>query len=60
MQLGAKNAVGFDIAENIIEQAIDTAEKAGMDNAVLSHAIYWRFLKHITVSLILFCLPLER
>lgn len=32
MQLGAKNAVGFDIAENIIEQARDTAEKTGMDN----------------------------
>lgn len=32
MQLGAKNAVGFDIAENIIKQAEETAAKAGIDN----------------------------
>lgn len=32
MQLGAKNGVGFDIAENIISQASDTAKKAGIDN----------------------------
>lgn len=32
MQLGAKSGVGFDIAENIIKQAEDTAQKAGIDN----------------------------
>ena len=32
MQLGAKNGVGFDIAENIIAQARETAEKAGIEN----------------------------
>ncbi len=32
MQLGAKNGVGFDIAENIIAQAKETAEKAGIAN----------------------------
>lgn len=32
MQLGAKSGIGFDIAENIIKQAADTAEKAGIDN----------------------------
>ncbi|MFT4104971.1 MAG: class I SAM-dependent methyltransferase [Lacrimispora sp.] len=32
MQLGAKSGVGFDIAENIIMQARDTAEKAGITN----------------------------
>lgn len=32
MRLGAKNGVGFDIAENIINQAIDTAKKAGIEN----------------------------
>lgn len=32
LQLGAKNGVGFDIAENIIEQAVDTAQKAGIQN----------------------------
>ncbi len=32
MQLGAKSGVGFDIAENIIGQAIDTANKAGIRN----------------------------
>ena len=32
MQLGAENGVGFDIAENIINQASDTAKKAGIDN----------------------------
>lgn len=32
MQLGAKNGVGFDIAENIIAQAVETAKKAGIDN----------------------------
>ena len=32
MQLGVKLGVGFDIAENILEQAIDTAEKAGIHN----------------------------
>ncbi|MDC7286594.1 class I SAM-dependent methyltransferase [Blautia schinkii] len=34
MQLGARNGVGFDIAENIIEQARDTAQKAGIDNCI--------------------------
>ena len=32
MQLGAKNGVGFDIAENIIGQAKETAKKAGIEN----------------------------
>ena len=32
MQLGAKNGVGFDIAENIITQATNTAQKAGIEN----------------------------
>lgn len=32
MRLGAKDGVGFDIAENIIEQAVETAEKAGIGN----------------------------
>lgn len=32
MQLGAKEGYGFDIAENIIGQARDTAQKAGIDN----------------------------
>ena len=32
MQLGAKKGVGFDIAENIIAQAADTAKKAGIGN----------------------------
>lgn len=32
MQLGAKTGVGFDIADNIIKQAIDTAKKAGINN----------------------------
>ena len=32
MQLGAKNGVGFDIAENIIAQAKDTAKLAGIEN----------------------------
>lgn len=32
MQLGAKSGVGFDIAKNIIMQARDTAEKAGIAN----------------------------
>lgn len=32
MRLGAKSGVGFDIAENIIEQAVDTAKKAGIQN----------------------------
>ena len=32
MGLGAKKGVGFDIAENIIKQAAETAEKAGIDN----------------------------
>lgn len=32
MQLGAKNGVGFDIAENIIEQARETATKAKLSN----------------------------
>lgn len=32
MRFGAKNGVGFDIAENIIAQAKDTAEKAGILN----------------------------
>lgn len=32
MQLGAKKGVGFDIAENIINQAIDTAKKANINN----------------------------
>jgi len=32
MQLGAKNGVGFDIAENIIAQAKDTAKMAAIKN----------------------------
>lgn len=32
MQLGAKRGVGFDIADNIIHQAVETAEKAGIQN----------------------------
>lgn len=32
MQLGAKEGFGFDIAENIINQARDTAKKAGIDH----------------------------
>jgi len=32
MQLGAKKGIGFDIAENIIGQATETAQKAGIDN----------------------------
>ncbi|WP_148408804.1 class I SAM-dependent methyltransferase [Murimonas intestini] len=32
MGLGAKKGVGFDIAENIIMQAADTAKKAGIEN----------------------------
>ena len=32
MQLGAEKGVGFDIAENIIAQARETAQKAGIDN----------------------------
>ncbi|WP_195985749.1 class I SAM-dependent methyltransferase [Clostridium sp. D33t1_170424_F3] len=32
MQLGAKNGYGFDIAENIIQQAAGTAEKAGVEH----------------------------
>lgn len=32
MQLGAKSGVGFDIAENILAQAVQTAEKAGIRN----------------------------
>lgn len=32
MQLGAENGVGFDIAENIIRQAEETAGKAGIQN----------------------------
>lgn len=32
MGLGAKSGTGFDIAENIIAQAADTAEKAGIRN----------------------------
>lgn len=32
MRLGAKDGVGFDIAENIIAQAVDTANKAGIEN----------------------------
>ena len=32
MDLGVGRAVGFDIAENIIAQAKETAEKAGIDN----------------------------
>lgn len=32
MQLGAKNGTGFDIAENILEQARETAQKAGVEN----------------------------
>lgn len=31
MQLEANSGVGFDIAENIINQATDTAKKAGID-----------------------------
>jgi len=33
MELGVERAVGFDIAENIIAQAKDTAEKLGAKNA---------------------------
>lgn len=32
LQLGAKKGFGFDIADNIIEQAIDTAKKAKIEN----------------------------
>lgn len=32
MRLGVKDGVGFDIAENIIAQAVDTAKKAGIEN----------------------------
>lgn len=32
LRLGAKSGAGFDIAGNIIEQAVDTAEKAGIHN----------------------------
>jgi ubiquinone/menaquinone biosynthesis C-methylase UbiE len=32
LQLGAQSGIGFDIAENIINQAIDTARKAGINN----------------------------
>lgn len=32
MQLGAESGTGFDIAENILAQAADTAEKAGITN----------------------------
>lgn len=32
MQLGAQKGVGFDIAENIVQQAKETAAKAGIDN----------------------------
>lgn len=32
MRLGARNGVGFDIAENIIAQAAETARKANIDN----------------------------
>lgn len=32
MQLGAASGIGFDIAENIIGQAKDTAERAGIKN----------------------------
>lgn len=32
LQLGAERGVGFDIAENIIAQARDTAQKAGINN----------------------------
>ena len=32
MQLGAKCGIGFDLAENIIAQARDTAQKAGIGN----------------------------
>lgn len=32
LQLGAKEGVGFDIAENILAQARDTAQKAGIGN----------------------------
>lgn len=32
MQLGAENGIGFDIAENIIAQAADTARKASIHN----------------------------
>lgn len=32
MRLGAKNGIGFDIAENIIDQAVCTAKKAGIEN----------------------------
>ncbi|MGN6712577.1 class I SAM-dependent methyltransferase [Anaerocolumna jejuensis] len=32
MQLGAENGVGFDIAENIIAQAVETAKKADIKN----------------------------
>ena len=32
MQLGAASGYGFDIAENILAQAVRTAQKAGIDN----------------------------
>ena len=32
MQLGAKNGIGFDIAESIISQANETADKGGISN----------------------------
>lgn len=32
MQLGPAQGVGFDIAENIVAQAVDTAKKAGIGN----------------------------
>lgn len=32
MQLGAKSGTGFDIAENIVAQARQTAQKAGIEN----------------------------
>lgn len=32
MQLGCKSGTGFDIADNILAQAADTAEKAGIQN----------------------------
>lgn len=33
LQLGAAYGIGFDIAENIITQAVSTAERAGIQNA---------------------------
>ena len=36
MQLGAERGVGFDIADNIIAQAEDTAKKAGITNCSFS------------------------